>query len=369
MSRTPRSKSTSKYHLDMSVNKYRTREEELLNILFYSKELPNDLYKHMNISYDNYRKYLSFLMKKRYIKKIHKDRTIGYILTTEGKKLTRTKLEYQKYKEITEDNDRHVTDIRRRYRRRQFAYLYVLFDRAGVIYESHKKPILNVNTVHSVEVYFYTALDVKRLIGDEATILQGSRLLGFFIGKEKIIPLYRTNYVLNPFTVTENYIPKFISDHFYVEANTAVLICNNSDVVTRISEQLVHNNSAENDIEVKTAEYKYFYVFPDDDNFLSYYEDLYMDYSMIERELIEQYRINTGEVSDDGIMRVNLGTGYIDNKFPVLIYPGNINLVQLKSFIRDIELSKLPCYIICRERDKDRIETLSSKIDANIITL
>ena len=46
----------TKFKVDMSEGKYRSRRDGLLNILYHSTELPNNLYRQMNLSYDYFRK-------------------------------------------------------------------------------------------------------------------------------------------------------------------------------------------------------------------------------------------------------------------------------------------------------------------------
>ena len=126
-------KPSLRFSYDLSDSKYRSRTEQFLNILFYAHELPSDLYLQMNITYDNFRQYMSRLCRKGLIKKINNNSITGYQLTPRGKKLTRTQPEFLKYQAcVSDDVDRH-TDWKYRYRKRQFAYLYVLFDSVGVI--------------------------------------------------------------------------------------------------------------------------------------------------------------------------------------------------------------------------------------------
>lgn len=348
----------------MSKDKYHSRQEELLNILFYSKELPSDLYIQMNMSYDNYRKYISFLLQNNIIKKINKDRTIGYILTTSGKKLT-NQFEYSKYKDCVNEEKRKY-DLVHRHRKRQFAYLYALFDRAGIPYERFNKPNLNEAAVNGDKVYFYTALDFKKMIGIEATVFTGSRVLGFFIGKGQIIPVYRTNQLLKAFNSYEVIVPEIISQHFDVTVNAAVLICNNTEAVADISNQIIYNNESELNYGVNTAKYKTFYIFPSNDSFISHFNDLYIDQEEEERKVIEQYGVDISDRDSKGRLRVNVGAGYIENS-PILIFTGNINVVKARSFIREAEYNDTTNYIICKRRDHDCIAKLIKEQPIKII--
>ena len=111
-----------KFKIDMSEGKYRSRRDGLLNILFHSAELPNDLYKEMNLSYDYYRKLISDLLQSGLIMRISQDGMAGYRLTLKGKNLTNTKINYLKYRPcVEEETDRHYTAKRRR-RKRNFSY-------------------------------------------------------------------------------------------------------------------------------------------------------------------------------------------------------------------------------------------------------
>ena len=140
----------------------------------------------MNLSYDYYRKLISDLLRLGLIKRVSQDGMAGYQLTLKGKNLTKTKINYLKYRPcVEEETDRHYTAKRRR-RKRNFSYLYALFDRVGITYQVYAKPSIQDVDVNGDKIYFYTALEFKRMIGIEATPFKGSKLLGFMIGKGKI---------------------------------------------------------------------------------------------------------------------------------------------------------------------------------------
>ncbi len=364
MTRSSKSAINPKYSIDESDSKYLTRYERLFNILFYAKELPSDLYTQMNMSHDNYRKAISILNQRGLIKKISKDGAIGHILTEKGKNITR-QLDYMKYKDCITDNTEKHLDILRRKRRRQFAYLYALFDRAGIPYESFAKPPITKVTISDNRIYFYTALDLKRMLGIEATVFMGSRLLGFFIGRGKIIPVYRTNQLLKTFGRPEALIPDLLKRHFTVQVDTAVLICESYEAVADISNQIIHNTTDEG---INTAHYKYFYIFPSDDGFLSHFSDLYTNHKNSEHHIIEQYHVSTSDKNSKGRHRTVHGTGFI-NGVPILICSGNINLVKAKKFIRDAELTNNICYIVCLERDKGTIEAITKIVQVKLIII
>ena len=53
MSTNRNSNAAPKFSIDLSQDKYPTRYARLMNILFYSGELPSKLYTQMNMTYDN----------------------------------------------------------------------------------------------------------------------------------------------------------------------------------------------------------------------------------------------------------------------------------------------------------------------------
>lgn len=336
-----------RYAIDFSEYKYKTRYDRLLHILFHANELPTDLYLHMNMSQDNYRKAISVMKKKGLIKRISENEMIGHVLTKKGKDLTR-RVEYMRYRSCLEDSCQY--DIIHRKRKRQFAYLYALFDRAGIPYENYAKPPLNQETVLYDDVYFYTALDVKRMLGIESTAFKGSRLFGFLIGKGRIIPVYRTNCMIKTFSSYEGLVPVFLQRFFGVWADTAILICGYDFFVHEIAQAIVDNRLDDPKAGIHTAKYQNFYIFSSGDSFLSHYEDLHADQEEDEKSIIEQFRIDTSEKDAYGRCRLKTGTGFIDHA-PVLVCAGNVNVVKLKSFIRSAEARDTFSYIICKERD------------------
>lgn len=361
------SKNEPKYSIDNSDEKYSTKINRLLNILFYSKELPNDLYTQMNMSYDNYRKVISILKQKDYIKKLNRDSTIGYILTTAGKRLVHQS-GYEKYADCFEEESR-AYDITRRRRRRQFAYLYALLDRAGIPYERFSKPKLSKEIIGEDKIYFYTALDFKRMMGIEATAIAGSRILGFLVGQERILPVYRTNHMMNTFGSHEGLIPDLMKPHFSVPVDTAILICDDKKSVSDITNQIIENNISGEDTGISTAKYRGFYVFASDDSFHSCLDDIY--YSNHTRTLqiiMNQLHVSTSETSSSGQQRIPYGNGFIGDS-PVLIFPANINIVQVKEFIRDVQLKYQLSYIVCKERDVDYIKEITPNLPVKIIPI
>ncbi len=343
-----KSQANQKYTVDYSLKKYKTRYARLMNILFYAKELPSDLYRQMNMSYDNFRKAVAILKHRGLISKIHKDRAIGYKLSRKAKRLTAQHPEYMKYRDqIDEAVDRHHC-IKRRNRKRQFAYLYALFDRIGLSYETDKKPRIEDISTLDERVYFYTANDLKRMLGVESNTFKGSRLYGFLIGGGKIIPVYRTNKMIKTFGRHEGLVPLFLSQHFSVRPDTAILICDDDEAVIDITNQIIDNVGNDPKNGANTAQYDYFYLLPSDDSFLSRFNDLYDDHNAIERSLIERYNINTSDKDANGRYRFKIGTGFIKDS-PILIYTGNV--VTLKVFILNAEHNDNWSYILCKKRD------------------
>ena len=358
--------SKPKYSIDQSETKYESRYDRILNILFYSKEIPSDLYLHMNMSYGNFRKTISILHKRQLIKRIIKDGAAGYVLTPQGKLLT-IKLEYMKYRDHLTD-DPHQYDPAHRSRKFQFAYLYALFDRIGIPYESFNKPPLDEVDVFGNQVYFYTAVDVKRILGMEATSFKGSRILGFLFGLGKIVSVYRTNQGMKTFTSVERLIPFFMNNYFSAPVDTAILICDDSRAVVDISGQIIRNIGSNPKGGIDTAGYKSFYVLPSDDSFLDCLRNVYVDHTEEEQSIIRQYGIDTSEEDSKGRYRYKSGTGFLKG-CPVLVCTGNFNLEPLKRFLLRAMLYQQFSYILCEERDYEELKAIASDYPARVIAI
>lgn len=343
-----------KFSIDLSQDKYESRYDRILNILFYAKEIPSDLYKHINMSHDNFRKAISILKQRDILTRISRDGAIGYILTANGRKLTYW-VKYMKYRDCIGD-ERRQYDIKRRSRKRQFAYLYALFDRMGIPYESYNKPDI-VEAFDHNKVYFYTALEYKRMLGIRSTAFKGSRVLGFFVGKGRIIPVYRTNHHMKTFSKEEALLPLFLQQFFSIPVSEAILICNDERSVINITKQIISNTGNDEKKGVNTAKHKRFYIFDSGDNFYSRFEDLYTDYSELMQRLIEQNNIETTDRDKEGNYRLLIGTGfYRDN--PVWICPGNIDAVTLRLFVINANRNGKINFIVCQERDVDTLKKI-----------
>ena len=355
--------SQPKFTVDFSRDKYDSRYNRILNILFYAKEIPSDLYKHMNMSHDNFRKAISILKQRGLLNRISRDGAIGYTLTAAGRNLTYW-LEYMKYRDCVDDESRQY-DIKRRNRKRQFAYLYALLDRVGIPYETFAKPPITKVTYLDEQVYFYTALDFKRMLGVKSTVFKGSRLMGFLIGGGQIITVYRTNHEMKTFGQIEPIVPDLLRQHFAAPVNNAVVICNDEQAVINITNQIIENHENDYKKGVNTAQYRSFYVFPSDDSFIERFEDLYTDYSKVLERMIEQNNIETSEWDSEGRYRLKVGTGfYCDD--PVLICPGNVNVVTLKYFIYNAERNRKTNYIFCRKRDLDMLSEITKNTSIRV---
>ena len=350
-----------KYHIDFSKEKYASRYNRILNILFYTKEIPSDLYQHMNMSSTNFRKAISILKQRGWIKRISRDGAIGYILTNYGKRLTSYYLEYLKYSDCIEDDSRQY-DIKRRSRKRQFAYLYALFDRIGITYEAFAKPdVSEIFDYNKDKVYFYTALEFKRMLDIRSTVFKGSRVLGFLAGRGRIIPVYRTNHNLKTFSKQEGLLPYFLYQFYSIPVYEAILICNDERAVINTTKQIIANTGNDEKKGVNTAKYKRFYVFDSGDNFYSRFEDLYADHSELMQRLIEQNNIETTDRDDEGNYRLLIGTGfYRDN--PVWICPGNIDVVTLRLFVVNAIRNEKINFITCQDRDLEIMREIAPSI-------
>ncbi len=353
-----------RYSIDLSRSKYNSRYDRLLNILFFSQELPSDLHLHTNLSYCNFRKTIYILRQRNLIKTNRKDGKVSYVLTLEGKQLTR-QLNYIKYRSCLEDIKRQY-DIKHRIRKFRFAYLYALLDRAGIPYETFAKPSISETVVFADNVYFYTAADLKRTLGLEATSFKGSRMMGLLVGKGKIIVVYKTGKMMASFSSVEKLIPIFLMRYFSTPVETAILICDNNQAVIDISGQIINNIANDPKLGVNTDPYKYFYVFTDGDSFLSHFEDLYADRSAKVRNLIHLYNIDTSEKDKSGRNRLKIGTGFIGDS-PVWICPGNVNAVTLKLFIYNAELYSHPSFIVCQQRDQAVLDEITKDTSIEVI--
>ena len=355
-----------KFKIDMSEGKYRSRRDGLLNILFHSAELPNDLYKEMNLSYDYYRKLISALLQSGLIRRVSEDNLAGYQLSLKGKKLAYTEINYLKYRPCVEEEfDRHNSAKRRR-RKRHFAYLYALFDHAGVPFEVFAKPLIQDVEVNDDRRYFYSALEFKRMIGIEATPFKGSKLLGFLIGCGKVVSVFRSNFLMPVFGSHETLIPQYVNRYFSVPLYTAILICDFESSVTYLLQQIVEGVSYDKN-RVNTAEYKKFIILPGDDSFPGRLNDLYMD-NEIQQRLIERYRVDTSGKKADGKLRFVFGTGFIDDA-PVLLCPGNVNAARLKYFVRNTGSNGIMSYIFCKHRDLAMLQELTKDKLIKVITI
>lgn len=355
-----------KFKVDLSQGKYTSKHAGLLGILFHSAELPNDLYTQMNLSYDYFRKLISDLLRLGLIKRVSQDGMAGYQLTLKGKRLPYTEINYLKYRPcVEEDTDRHCSAKRRR-RKRHFSYLYALFDRVEITYEVFAKPPIQEVDVNADKVYFYTALEYKRMIDIESTPFKGSKLLGFLIGRGKIISVYRTGFLMPTFGKHEVLIPEYVKRYFSAPLNTAIMICDSGSSVTHILHQIIEGKSYEEN-SVNTAGYKNFIVLPSDDSFLSRLNDLYMD-NEIQQRLIERYRVDTSGKKPDGKLRFVFGTGFIDDA-PVLICPGNVNAARLKFFVRNTGSNGNMSYIFCKYRDLAILQELTKDKLIKVITI
>ena len=363
MQNNTRNTSQPKFDIDLSKNKYASRYNRILNILFYSKEIPSDLYKHMNMSHDNFRKAISILKLRGLVTRISRDGAIGYTLTAKGREQT-IYLDYIKYRDIVGEESRQY-DIKHRNRKRQFAYLYALFDRVGIAYETFAKPPINEVTYLSDKVYFYTALDFKRMLGVRATVFKGSRIMGFLIGKGQIITVYHTNHELKTFGQQEMIVPELLKQSFSAPIHSAVLICDDEQDVIHITRQIIENQGNDYKKGVNTAQYKFFYVFPSNDSAYSHFADLYTDYSDTVERVVEQKEIETSERDSEGNYRYILGTGFYRDS-PVWICPGNVNVVTLKYFIYSARRNRKTHYIFCKERDQNATRWIAETMNLRV---
>lgn len=357
----------TKYKVDLSEGKYRSRRDGLLNILFHASELPNDLFVEMNLSYDYYRKLISDLLRLGLIKRVSQDGMAGYQLTLKGKNLTNTEINYLKYRPcVEEETDRHYSAKRRR-RKQQYAYLYAMFDRAGVPYEVFAKPPIQDADVNDKKIYFYTALEFKRMIEIEATPFKGSKLLGFLIGRGRIISVYRTDFWMPIFGKNEARIPEYVQRYFSVPLSTAIMICWSDSAVTHLFTQIIEGKSYDKK-SVNTAGYKNFYIMQSDDSFLSHLNDLYIDHTDTEQRLIERYRIDTSDKDANHRTRFLFGTGFIDDD-PVLICAGNVNAVKFKYFVLNAGKTSRLSYILCRYRDLFVLQKITEGYPIKVLTI
>ena len=351
-----------KYLVDKSTSKYQTRYDRLLNILFHSREIPTDLYEQMNMSFANYKQTIYKLKQKKLIRKIERDRTIGYILTTQGKELTNEE-KYKQYKGCVEGDERKY-DIKHRSRKRQFARLYALLDRMGIPYEVFAKPKLTRDTVLEDRLYFYTALDIKEMAEESSAKIIGSRAHGFLVGKGRVIAIYSVNRNLNSFSEIEGVLPELLRKHFPVTITTAIMICDDEAARIEISKKIMENGSNSPKVGLNTAKYKQFYVLTAGDEFEEELLDVYdKEKEKYKQELIREYNIQT---EPDKEHRQIIGTGVIDGS-QVYIATSNIDIVAIRKFTRFVRLNRLEAYVYCQTRDREYVRAITE--GANIQTV
>lgn len=340
-----------KFSIDFSNKKYKNRYQRLMNILFHVGELPSGLWTKMNMSYANYAQAVFILRKRNMIQTINKDGLVGYRLSLQAKRSV-NEPDYEQYKDCVDDvSDRHLDKARRR-RRRSYAFLYALLDRAGIPYETFRKPkVIDRNVIFGNDVYFYTALDIKRNMGAESTAITGSIMHGLLVGKGRIIPVYKVYHSLNTkFSKHEAVVPYILESHFRVSASAAILICPFDSAAVIISSLIIDNVTNAPKDGLNTGHYKEFYTVQDDDRFLGQLYDLYRGHTESEQEIIEQYDIDTADKDWNGRYRYKAGTGFIDDT-PALVCAGNVDLIKLKRFVRNAIVTDTDSCIFCKQRD------------------
>jgi len=221
--------------------------------------------------------------------------------------------------------------------------------------------------VNDKKIYFYTALEFKRMIEIEATPFKGSKLLGFLIGRGRIISVYRTDFWMPVFGKHEKWIPEYVQRYFSVPLSTAIMICWSDSAATHLFTQIIEGKSYQKK-NVNTAEYKNFFVFPSDDRFLRRLNDVYSDHRQREKNLIERYGINTSDRDAKGRIRFLFGTGFIDDD-PVLICAGNVNAVKLKYFVLNAGKTSRLSYILCRYRDLSVLQKVTEGYPVKVLTI
>ena len=227
---------------------------------------------------------------------------------------------------------------------------------AGVLEKQSKLMAKYGEAFDRNKVYFYTALEYKRMLGIRSTAFKGSRVLGFFVGKGRIIPVYRTNHDLRTFSKQEALLPFFMQQFFSIPVSEAILICNDERSVINITKQIIANTGSD-DKGINTAKYKKFYIFSSGDSFYSRFEDLYNNHSALLQRLIEQNYIETTNRDKEGNYRLLIGTGFYRNN-PVWFCPGNIDAVTLRLFARNARINEKMNYILCQERDVDTLKKI-----------
>ncbi|MBQ3265945.1 MAG: hypothetical protein IJH07_09250 [Ruminococcus sp.] len=231
------------------------------------------------------------------------------------------------------------------------------------------KPPISEDAVMNDDVFFYTALDFKRVLGIESSLIKGSSVFGFLVGKGMMIPVYKTYQLLQSFGSHEALVPEYIRRYFHIFADSAILICDDTEAVVDISNQLIRGISYDKkNRSMNTAQYQHFYVLPSDDSFLSHYNDLYADHTETEQRIVREYNIDISDTDKYGNPRIVVGTGYIES-FPALVYAGNVDVVSLEMFILDAEYCSQDSYIFCTERDAEALKRITKGTPVRVITI
>lgn len=356
-----------RYSIDFSTNKYNTRYDRLMNILYYAKELPSKLCNSMNMSYENYKQTIYKLRQKGLIQTVRKDGMIGYRLTLKAKRSV-VASECSQYRDCFDDSDDRHMDVSRRRRRRNFAYLYTLFDRVGIPFESFRKPVLDKSAACDENVSFYSAKEIKQCMGIRSTAINGSIHYGCFIGRGMIVPVYMGYGRSKKLGKHEALVPFLMEGFFRASASKAVVVCPFDWVAIDYTKQIIENVCNDPKVGLNTGKYSEFYTFQDDDRFLSHLSDLYNDHTEIIQDVIEEYVIDTSDKDGSGRRRFKVGTGFIDG-YPTLVCAGNVDVIKLKRFIRNTIAAYKIGYIFCKQRDYSIVSEIVKDTSIGVIEI
>ena len=327
-------------------DKYKYSYEQLLQLLYYSGELPFDLYKYLDITAINYQKQISNLVHKGMVRKVYGEQLGGYVLTVEGKAAIENNTQIPKHNLETNTRKR---EIQKRRRMQLYARLYALLDKEGIRYEQGEKSKIEHFEVSDERLEFYSAAEYKKLLKTQSASFKGTRVFGYMTGKENLYPVYMTNSRLPEFSNVEvNFIGKIRNDFFQgAGIRKAILLCKDLKAIGNI---LTDYYNFLNDEGIKFGKgqdifasncFDDMYVVPTSEYFTDYFYSIYEDREKTKLNLIREHNIKI-KVSKS----VYVEDGFFSSTEPVLMM-FNVEINRYKKFVSFVKDKKMHGYLMC----------------------
>ncbi len=313
--------------------KFKTRREQILHYIVYSGEVPMDLYEDMNIGQATYKNTLVRLKEENIIKHNATNRIRGYSLSTYGKRLINTDMNYCKYSNYYVDGS---NDIQKRLRMRNFATIYATLDKAIIPYEPFLKlPLLTLSKSNNRErVCFYNASEYKKLLGDRSDKIKGSKSYGLLSDGKRYIPVYRTTSELTTFSSTEFEVIVLLNKLLETKITDTAIFCSSYDVFVKAYNTYLQKDSKE---KYELLYYDNYFLIPTREHFKLQMWMLFKG-EQIKEQIKKQYKIydKTSYVINDG---------FIEDS-PV-VFQFVLNIARLTRFMYYSTRSKNECIIVC----------------------